>query len=209
LYVFNEKIKELPRSWTLIKSKPFLGLLLFLLDIIYTLLGAVIILFFIWFIFHFLKHLTGSQTLFESNFIRLIIYFQLWVLILIDLIQRVLSSENEMRKYLLPIVLAGALIGFVKINNSNKSEARLAGTYSYQIEFINEKEHVISSDSLIYVGKTENYIFLWDRAEEINRIYNMDDISQLKMGNIPPEVIPDSIKNSNLNSFGNGTLVEK
>lgn len=156
------------------------------------LLNILEVLFYIW-------PLIFGAALFASNYLILnSIYFKtisyLWPVILFGIVFVFISNIKSRTIINLSTALALYLIMFTIYVQVMIGNSVLKGNPSHKIEIINDGKSTITTDSLVYYGKTSSYIFMRDLVTEKTRIFNLNltstiSIEKLRNGFFPVHLV--------------------
>lgn len=76
--------------------------------------------------------------------------------------------------YLIMMSSYHALVKEYKVKNHN--------IFSYDVSFIYKEKKIVTGDSLLLIGTTNNYIFLYDKESHLSEIYPIKELSEIRTG---------------------------
>jgi hypothetical protein len=92
-----------------------------------------------------------------------------------------ISKLSEYRN-LIYVVIGSLFISFLWINGKERALNTLNGNPEFQVKLnLNGQDTTIVSDSiLVYIGKTKDHLFLRDRNNDENIIFEFEDITEFR-----------------------------
>jgi hypothetical protein len=179
LFLLSQSIDTIKQIIKEKRWKSFLEIFLFSLNILLFFIGLFVFIFFFGYIFHFINRSLGSKTIFSSTTLGLFIYGIGWFLIFHDLLSKTFKQLKELINTSLIIILILFSIGLIKIENEVTAGLILNGKPITSIEFDFKELPIKSTDTFVYVGKTENYVIMRDLKENKNYIFPCNKIGRI------------------------------
>lgn len=103
-----------------------------------------------------------------------------WLTIINILIKKFYKKTEHVRAAMFLIILL-IFIGTITIINRSKYNFKIEGKENTYLEFVYENETIKTKDNLVFVGQTENYLFVKDVKKQVNYIYNKEKIDLIKI----------------------------
>ncbi|MBK6825601.1 MAG: hypothetical protein IPG86_01330 [Chitinophagaceae bacterium] len=175
--------RNLKRVWKIIRQKrvrrPVLLFLFTLLEIIRLVYGIFYHIFFFTFILLFFISVFTSEKRVAVPILIWIIFTILWYLFFDDEIKR--ENRNlEAINNISAIIACVLFLGLVSIHKKDKAFLVLNGRQDFKVKFVYDTTKVETDTSVVYIGKTNEYLFLRERKGRINKVYEIDKVSLLE-----------------------------
>ena len=104
----------------------------------------------------------------------------LWLILIFSRIS--IYKKDETKKSvrnmgnILMVTLAVILLW---INNKENAQRVLHGNGKFEVKLFFENDTIVSDTSLVFIGKTSEYIFMRDRLNDLNKIYKLDKLLEI------------------------------
>lgn len=98
---------------------------------------------------------------------------------------------NKGKGYINSFVMIMLFIACLWITNKQKAYKVLNGNSNERISFLYKDELITTDGNKVYVGKTNNYIFLRNLKENMNEIYFLNEINKIEITKIKDKVVED------------------
>jgi len=173
---FRELYKEI-KSFSYKKPRDYLFVLLSLIVFVITTAGF---LFAIGFLFYIIYQVVGKDLKYISAG-STIFYGLIWLLIIDTFLKKLERRRNKKYNwisYYLAIILFLALLF---ISNKEKALNILKGKSNYEVILYQSSDTIITDTTLLYLGKTDRYIFLWNNRDSTSVAINTNNISRIEM----------------------------
>lgn len=172
-------LKELKLFISSIKSKDFKKFgtyLAVLLDLVVLIMSLFCALLFIGY-FVFIIYQIGTEKVIYINSKTSIVYGIIWFFTLYSTLE---ILEKQYGNHLHKFILAFSLIGLFLSNIYNKQKAinTLNGKPENEMVLYTKTDTIRTDSNLVFIGKTDKYIFLRNISEKENDIYSLNDISK-------------------------------
>jgi hypothetical protein len=93
-----------------------------------------------------------------------------------------LANDKDFRKtHALGILTFFWLLGVLAIENRLSVDKLKDGKPKYSVEFLNENVQITTDSLNMYVGETQNYLFLYNLKDKQTSIYRKDNIKNYKI----------------------------
>lgn len=109
---------------------------------------------------------------------RLILHSTIFIFMYALLLSK--AEEFKNKKPIL-IVISFTILVFSIIWKKNYEKYQSLSTNSIVTSILIDNKTISTDDNLVYIGQTQNYIFLRKLKEEVNVIYKMSDIDKLEI----------------------------
>ena len=114
-----------------------------------------------------------------------ITYAVVWFFILFGTLKKLKdSNHNNLHNYILIFSLLGLFLSNIYLYNKETAIETLNGNPENSITIYTNTETVMTDSNLVFVGKTDNFLFLRNIKEEENEIYIMDDVIKFSIRKI-------------------------
>jgi hypothetical protein len=179
LFIFGRAWKSLKISLAQKKLSLSLKIRSVLADILGLIVGIVFILFFAGSIFYFLVCVEGKYS--SPNIPLLIVIACFWLIMFNDLLEFFYKKNIKAINISRLCVVILLSIGLINISSSEKAKEILNKTSLKTIVFEYNSKKIKSDSNLVYIGKTEKYLFLRDLKRKQNYIYSTDKVGMILM----------------------------
>jgi hypothetical protein len=178
LYILSTSYTNLKSSLSKTNRKSGNSILLIILNILGIFIGIGLILYFIWYIFYFLLCIEGKYV--NPSVGQLVFYGLLWFILFDELIEKVYKNNSRAINISRVLLLLVFSVGFINFSSSKEAKEIINGKSRKNIVFEYNNSMVKTDMNLVYVGKTEKYLFLRNLKEKENYIYPTDKIGMIK-----------------------------
>lgn len=89
--------------------------------------------------------------------------------------------KRETKTFILYLEAIFIYLFFNFLYNYSDAQMVLDGKPQYNVSFTYNDSNIVTDNSIVYVGKTQNYLFVHDIPTKLNFIYQTDKIGNLKM----------------------------
>lgn len=156
-------IKE--RKW---KSPiTYINLFVFTFQFVFSVL---IIIFLFIFLTHFIGKLYGENRYFESNVRIIFVVGLIWIYTFDFIMIRFFNKNNNAKNMSRLLVIFMFSVGLITINNLEKANNIKKGKPDYNVAFECNDISIKTNSNLVFVGLTENYLFLRDIKQKKKNI---------------------------------------
>lgn len=189
--LFRMAVKNLTGVWKILRQKrvrrPILLFFFTILEIVRLAYGTFYYIFLVIFLLPFSISVFASDYRFPAPIAVWIFFTLLWYVFLDDQIKkkdRDIKAVND-----ISVIVVGVLfLGLVSIYNKDKAFLVLSGRQDFKVSFQYDTMKVETDSNLVYIGKTNEYLFLRDRSARKNKIYPIDKVSLLEYTDPKPQV---------------------
>jgi hypothetical protein len=151
--------------------------------LIFMLLGILFICFFGYYIFIIVRYIFSSYLIYKIPYQLLIISAFFWIIFLFDLIDRIPPGlNNEKTKYLKSFFTIFLFVSLTVITSKSKAFDIISGKPQYNISFELPNNMIQTDSTIVFLGKTTDFIFLRDLKNQSNLIYPTSEIRRLEIG---------------------------
>jgi predicted tellurium resistance membrane protein TerC len=181
------EISSINRTWNSLKNvvmkkgkKIFDWVLGIPISIILFLLSIAVSLFLIGYIYLFIHDFISDEP--YIGFFGVLLLGIVWITFIFYRINDKKEQELKKRYKSMSFILLGALIiGLLWMSNNEKARKILNGNPQYNVQ-IQLNDITIKTDStVVYIGKTSDFIFLRDLSQNENIILSVDKVNEIRM----------------------------
>ncbi|MDD4110699.1 MAG: hypothetical protein PHS54_04015 [Clostridia bacterium] len=172
----NDFISSLKRK----NFRSFKAYIFVILELITLLLSLGFALFFIGYIlFLFYQIVSENPKLSLINSKASIVFAVMWFFVLFSTLEKLKKKyQDHMHNFVLVFGLLGLFLSNIYIFNKETALKTLKGHPENQITIYAEDETIKTDNNLVFIGKTDNFIFLRNLQEKENEIYNISDVKK-------------------------------
>jgi len=180
IYAFREVLVNIIKNFRKKKYNNWRTLWL-LLDIFRLIIAAAIIMFFVLYVFFLIKMIFSETYTVKIPSTFMIVLAVIWISLFLDVVTRADSFNSIKSPFYIKLFFITALfLGLIVISNKERAKNIMNGKPEFEIKLILENKDTLSTNSnIVFLGKTNNYIFLRNINENNNIIYKMDNVNKL------------------------------
>lgn len=155
----------------------YLNLIKFMFQFV---VSVFIFLFLMLFPLQFFINVLGGRFIYNPDFLMMLVLSFIWCNKFSEVLERVYKN-TEINRAILYSSFLFVFFGILCLHNRNRAMPILVGENLTQIEFVLEKQTVKTNSDTLYIGQTQNFLFLRDRKKEATLIYPKDKIEFIKI----------------------------
>jgi len=154
---------------------------LFLVHTLSQIIISIIVYAFI-FIFPFvlLLNILGKTLIYDLGVLDIFVFGLVWLMMFNEVIHRYYKN-TDMRRLVFCSAVFLFFIGYLMLVNKSRAKNILNGNGLEKIEFSFDDNLIKTDSNLLFIGQTENYIFLRHKKDSTTLIYSKEKVDHIKI----------------------------